>query len=44
MIMRKTWFKYKYKRPNKYNVPIYMYTGYFLFGFIPLYVDRKSLK
>ena len=31
MIIRKTWYTWEYK-----------YTGYFLFGIIPLYVRREE--
>lgn len=37
MIYKKTWTKYKFPWT-------YVYTGYFLFGFIPLYINRQSFK
>lgn len=36
MIYKKTWFKWK----NRYK---YTYTGWFLLGFIPLFISRKEV-
>ena len=38
MIIRKTWTK------NKGLWQINKYTGYFLFGFIPLYIKRETFN
>lgn len=35
MIIRKTWCKYTHIRK-------YIYTGYFLFGIIPIYISREE--
>lgn len=35
MIVKRTWERYK--RPN-----MYFYTGWFLFGFIPIYINREN--
>lgn len=39
MLVRKTWTKFNRKAWKKYY-----YTGYFLFGFIPIFIDRKVDK
>lgn len=35
MLIKKTWSTYK-----RFNLT-YRYTGYFLFGFLPLYIKRE---
>ena len=37
MMYRKTWTKYK--RHGRYTYK-YLFVGWFLFGFIPLYINR----
>lgn len=37
MIIKRTWIKYRN------YIPKYFYTGWFLFGIIPLYIDRKEV-
>ena len=36
MLIKKTWEKYS----RKYRT-MYYYVGYFLFGFIPIYISRN---
>lgn len=36
MIFKRTWKKYK-------GMHTYCYTGWFLFGFIPIYIRRKQI-
>lgn len=38
MIYKKTWFKWKNNFRKKYA-----YTGWFLLGFIPLFISRKEV-
>lgn len=40
MIIRKTWRKLYCKHSHIFR---YIYTGYFLFGIIPLYVRREEV-
>lgn len=35
MIFKRTWKKYK-------GMHTYYYTGWFLFGFIPIYINREE--
>lgn len=35
MLIKKTWYKYNWKYHIEYH-----YEGYFLFGFIPIYISR----
>ena len=35
MLIKKTWNKYDWKHHIEYH-----YEGYFLFGFIPIYISR----
>ena len=37
MLVKRTW-----KRFNKKTWTRYYYTGYFLFGFIPIFIDRNE--
>ena len=37
MLIKKTW-----KRFNKKNWTTYYYTGYFLLGFIPIFINREN--
>ena len=39
MIIKRTWTKYNRKAMIKYY-----YTGYFLFGFIPIFIDRDTSR
>lgn len=41
MIVKKTWEKFVRKGSTRYND---VYTGYFLLGFVPLYVSRERFK
>jgi len=38
MLIKRTWTK------KVYGIPIKQYIGYFLFGFIPLYVEIIPLR
>lgn len=39
MLIKRTWTKYNRKTFTKYY-----YTGYFLFGFIPIFIDRDAFR
>lgn len=39
MLIKRTWTKYDRKTIMKYY-----YTGYFLFGFIPIFIDRDTSR
>lgn len=39
MLIRKTWTKFDREALKKYY-----YTGYFLFGFIPIFIDRDASR
>ena len=39
MLIKRTWTKY-----NKRTFTKYYYTGYFLFGFIPIFIDRDASR
>lgn len=41
MIFKKTWYKYNHKSVPNIK---YMYTGYFLFFIIPLFIKREIVK
>ena len=44
MLVKKTWFrKIKASDANNSYRSSYMYTGYFLFGIIPLYIVREGI-
>lgn len=37
MLIKRTWTRYDWKTRMKYY-----YKGYFLFGFIPIFIDRST--
>lgn len=39
MLIKRTWTRYSGKPFTKYY-----YTGYFLFGFIPIFIDRDTSR
>lgn len=39
MIIKRTWTKF-----NRKTLMKYYYTGYFLFGLIPIFIDRGSSR
>ena len=39
MLIKRTWTRY-----NKKIYTRYYYTGYFLFGLIPIFIDRKATR
>lgn len=39
MLIKRTWTRF-----NKKGWTKYYYTGYFLFGFIPIFINRKDEK
>lgn len=45
MLIKKTWTRYKKKtwaRFNRETCTRQYYTGYFLFGLIPIFIDRRT--
>lgn len=38
MLIKRTWTRYSRKK----TFTKYYYTGYFLFGFIPIFIDRST--
>lgn len=43
MIVKRQWFSHR-GLENILFKPQYFYTGYFLFGFIPIWIERKENK
>ncbi len=39
MLIKRTWTRYDRKTFTRYY-----YTGYFLFGFIPIFIDRDTFR
>ena len=39
MLIKRTWTRFNKKAWTKYY-----YTGYFLFGFIPIFIDRDAFR
>lgn len=42
MIMKKTWNSKEHRQGLFGFIPKYVYTGYFVFGVLPIFISRKT--